>query len=524
VRGIDSVALSSESIGDVLIRWSTEAPDQPALMWATVSGARQLTWSQLTEKARRGARTLLEINPRRRRVALVAFNSVDWIVAMYACALSGMAVVPISPSATDEEALHQLVAADVGLILSVRSVAGNDVYGRICGLANSLQPRPLLRDIASISTSAVVAEPVAVSADDEFLIQFTSGTTGSPKAASLSHCAALNCGEIYARGCGAVYGDRWLNPLPLHHVGGSVSGLIATLAIGGVYTVVEKFSPQALLGAIRQVRPQWLGLVPTMIIDLMALPGVNPVDFSSVRTVISGATAVDPKLIEEMEQRLQITFMVAYGQSEAPNMSSSSPDDSVHVRTQTLGRCLAGRDYAVRDRAGAVAPVGEVGELCVRGPLTMSGYLQLDGGLDPAVDSDGWRHTGDLCSMDDDGVLTFHGRIREVIIRGGLNIYPAEVEHAVTGHECVSEIAAFGVLDQRLGERVIAVVIPAVGASVDVAELAGIAETRLSAYKRPAEWIVAATLPRTSTGKVRKHLLREWYENGTLDVNCGASD
>jgi acyl-CoA synthetase (AMP-forming)/AMP-acid ligase II len=522
VRGVDSVELSSESIGELLIRLSIEAPDQPALMWATVRGAQQLTWSRLAEKARRGAATLLNINSQRRRVALVAFNSIDWIVAMYACTLTGMAVVPISPSVTDEEARHQLTCAEVGLILSVGSVAGDDVYDRMCALADSVQPPPVVRDIATISTSDTLAGQVAVSVDDEFLIQFTSGTTGLPKAASLSNRAALNCGAVYARACGAVKGDRWLNPLPLHHVGGSVTGLVTMLAIGGVYILVERFSAETLLNAIRQTRPSLLGLVPTMIIDLMAMPGVTEADFSSVRTVIGGATSVDPSLIDEMEKRLDITFMVAYGQSEAPAMTSSSPGDSARVRTQTLGRCLGGRDYAVRDGSGAVVAVGEVGELCVRGPLTMSGYLQPDGGMDTALDSEGWRRTGDLCSMDEDGVLTFRGRIREVVIRGGLNIYPAEVEQAVSAHESVSETAVFGVTDKRLGERVVAAVIPAAGATVDVTELAALAEARLSAYKRPVEWIVAAKLPRTSTGKVRKHLLREWHESGTLQANCGA--
>jgi fatty-acyl-CoA synthase len=147
--------------------------------------------------------------------------------------------------------------------------------------------------------------------------------------------------------------------------------------------------------------------------------------------------------------------------------------------------------------------------------LTMSGYLQPDDSIDPAVDEAGWLHTGDLCSMDDDGVLTFRGRLREVIIRGGENIYPAEVEQVLTTHASIAEAAVFGVPDERLGERVIAVVLPAAG-QIEPGELVAFAESRLSRYKRPAEWIVATTLPRTSTGKVRKHVLRQSYENGTL--------
>ncbi|MGV0791492.1 class I adenylate-forming enzyme family protein [Mycolicibacterium sp. XJ1819] len=234
------------------------------------------------------------------------------------------------------------------------------------------------------------------------------------------------------------------------------------------------------------------------------------------------------------ESRWLILSSSAVGSAAGPGPSAAGiPQDgqsfvngadrvALLTGTRTLGRCLAGRDYVIRDRDGAVVPVGEVGELCVRGPLTMTGYLQPGGGIDEAVDTEGWRATGDLCAMDGNGVLTFRGRIREMIIRGGLNIYPAEVEQALSSLESVSESAVFGVSDARLGERVVAAVIPATDADIDITDLAAVAAARLSPYKRPVEWIVASTLPRTSTGKVRKHLLREWYEAGTLPLNCGA--
>lgn len=519
VLGTHRLSPSSESIGDALIRLSIEASARPALMWASGRGAQKLTWSQLAEHARRGATTLTRINPGRRRVALVGYNSVDWIVAMFACALSGMSVVPVSASATREEIRHQLSHAEVAVVLAARSAGQHRPLDMMASLTDALVSPRAVRDIAGIG-AVTPADGVGVSADDEFLVQYTSGTTGLPKAASLTHRAALNSAAVYAQACGARQGDGWLNPLPLHHVGGSVSGIVAVLAIGGWYPVIERFDPRAVLDVIRQTRPALVGLVPTMIIDLLAMTGVSPVDFCSVRTVIGGATAVDPGLIEEMEQRLRITFMVAYGQSEAPMMTASLPGDPPKVRTQTLGRCLAGRDFAVRDSSGTVVPIGMLGELCVRGPLTMTGYLRPGGGLDPAADDDGWRRTGDLCSMDATGVLTFRGRIREVVIRGGLNVYPAEVEQVIATHETVSEVAVFGVPDSRLGERVVAAVIPGAGAAIDLDELTTLSAKRLSAYKRPAEWIIASTFPRTSTGKVRKHLLREWYEDGTLEARC----
>lgn len=490
-------------------------------MWATDHNSDQLTWSVLYDRARRAAATLLRLNPHRSRVAIVAMNSVDWIVAMYACAVAGMPVVPISASCTDEEARFQIDCARVGLIVAAEQAGNHQVLDRLSEVAASMAAKPLVQDIAQLD-SADRAEPVALSPEDEFLIQYTSGTTGRPKAASISHSAALNCGAVFARAVGFSRGDRFLNPLPLHHVGGSVTGVVAALAVGGAYVLVERFRPQAVVDALRQTSPTLAGLVPTMMIDLLTVPGVGPQDFASLRTAIGGATAVNPALIVDMEQKLGITVIGAYGQSEGPAMIASSLEDPIEVRMQTLGRCLAGRDFCIRDRSGAIVPVDTEGELCVRGPLTMSGYLQPDGRIDPAVDADGWRGTGDLCTMDADGVIAFKGRIREVVIRGGLNVYPAEVEQAVSSHQDLADIAVFGVADPRLGERVVAAVIPTPGHTVDVTELALLAERRLSSYKRPSEWVVVAHFPRTSTGKVRRHLLRDWHEQGTLHVECAA--
>ncbi|TAM65173.1 class I adenylate-forming enzyme family protein [Mycobacterium sp.] len=522
VAGVDGFTVTSETVGQALMRLADEAAERPAVMWTTDRGAAELTWLELCDRARRGAAILFELNPRRERVAIAALNSVEWIVAMFACAFAGMPIVPISASGSDDETRHQLDHARVGVVLAARSAGNYRVLDRMNALAASLERPLVVRDIADLG-STVLASPTAVSPTDELLVQFTSGTTGRPKAASLSHRAALSCGAVFMRAVGCSEGDRFLNPLPLHHVGGSVTGLIAVLAIGGAYILVERFSPQAVLDALRQTRPSIAGLVPTMMIDLLALPDVTPADFASLRTVIGGAAAVDPALIAQMEHRLGITMIGSYGQSEAPAMTASSREDSPTVRTQTLGRCLAGRDFAIRDRAGAITALGEIGELCVRGPLTMSGYLRPEGGVDPAVDAEGWRPTGDLCSMDHNGVISFHGRIREVVIRGGLNVYPAEVEQAISTHESVSEVAVFGIADKRLGERVVAAVIPTGGGAVDVDQLTALAAERLSSYKRPAEWLVVTSLPRTSTGKVRKHLLREWYENGTLEANCAAT-
>jgi len=522
VRAVDAVRLANETVGDALVRLSNDRGNHPALIWLTDTGLGSMTWEALHRRSSTVASTLLASNPSRKRVALVAPNSVDWIVAMFGCALAGMSVVPISPSATNNEARHMLSQTRVGVVLAAQSVGELAAHQRMCEIAGQLSPRPIVRHISGWSApTQAPSRAERVGPDDEFLLQHTSGTTGFPKAASLSHSAAMNCARVYAHACSARAGQRWLSPLPLHHVGASVTGVLAALSVGATYVVVERFTKEMALRAIREARPAILGLVPTMMVDLLDVPGVSASDFSSVRTVIGGASAVDPHLVEEMERRLKVTFLVGYGQSEAPAMALSARDDPVAVRTHTLGHCLPGRDYYICDRTGATLSTGSVGELCVRGPLIMSGYLRPDGSLDPAVDDAGWLHTGDLCSIDDQGVLTFRGRIREVIIRGGVNIYPAEVEHALATHEFVAEVAVFGVPDPRLGERVVGTILSRSGAHIGPDEMAEFAKSKLSQHKCPSEWIVASTLPRTSTGKVRKHLLRQWYEDGSLHARCG---
>lgn len=521
VDRIDEYVPVTGTVGAALASLAEHAGDRFAIMWSTGESAAQLTYADLYDRACRGAAILLNVNPVRDRVALAGLNSVEWIVAMYACALAGMPVVPISASGTDAEARFQLEHSRVGLVLAAERAGDYRALERLGALCATLDRPITVHDIARLDGDTAMPPSVQVVQDDEFLIQYTSGTTGTPKAASITHHAALNCGAVFSQVWDGGPDDRFLNPLPLHHVGGSVTGVVTALAMGGSYVLVERFSPQALVDAFRHVRPTIAGLVPTMMIDLLSVPGMTSVDFASVRTVIGGATAVDPALVAEMERQLGVTIIGSYGQSEAPAMLASSPADPLYVRMQTLGRTLVGRAAAIRNECGEVVAAGEVGELCVRGGLTMSGYLQADGSVDDALDAGGWRRTGDLCSMDDAGIVTFHGRIREVIIRGGLNVYPAEVEQALSVHESIAEIAVFGTADARLGERVVAAAIPTPGMAVDVAGLTELAAGRLSSYKRPVDWVEVSTLPRTSTGKVRKHLLREWYESGTLAVNCG---
>lgn len=498
-----------ETAGQALRRVAAARPDRPALMWLTATSTESMTWRALLSRATVAASRLTEQCPDRARVVLLAGNSVDWVVAMYGCALAGMPVVPLSPMSTADEIGYVLGDLDIGVVLVDQDVAG--INERVAHAVRTAHSDAAVWGIANWSGDAAAGQMPEGTPDDEFLVQYTSGTTGRPKPASLSHLTALNTARFFAEGTGATPGDVWLNPLPVYHVGGFVTGVLSCLTVGACYVVMERFSADSALRAVRQTKPGFVGMVPTMLIDLLAEPGVSDADFASVRTVVGGATDVDPHLIEDVESRLGIKFGVAYGQSESPCIAMTFGSDSTEIRTRSLGHPLPGRDYCLVDGVGRVVPIGHDGELCVRGPLNMSGYRRADGTLDADTTDGGWRCTGDVCALDDAGILRFRGRIRDVIIRGGTNIYPAEIEYTLTQHPALAEVAVFGVPDVRLGERVIAAVIPVSGQEVDLIELAEFAREHLGTQKRPVDWLVVAGFPRTSSGKVRKEALREAY-------------
>lgn len=516
----DAAELTRETVGQTLLRVAAEHPERPALLWLTEAGVAEMSWSELAARASAAARELTRINPTRARIVVLGGNSTEWIVAVYGASLAAMPVVPLSPATTVDELRAVLGDFEAGAILVDDRSGDHVLRDRSIEACASAGSGSVVRPMGDWPPTVDVAFCEPSSAADEFLVQYTSGTTGRPKAASLSHLTALNAARLFAEGTGGDTGDVWLNPLPLYHVGGLVSGLLSCLSISGTYIVIERFSAEVALRAVREARPCFIGMVPTMLIDLLDQPDVVPSDFASVRTVLGGATDVDPQLIADVEGRLGIRFGIAYGQSEAPCIAMTFPTDSAEVRTRSLGHPLPGRDYCLADSEGVVQPVGQAGELCVRGPLNMSGYLQPGGTLDPDTGGAGWRRTGDVCILDDSGVLRIRGRSRDVIIRGGANIFPAEVEQRLSTHPAVREVAVFGVPDRRLGQKVVAAVLPVEGATVKPADLAAFAEDTLSPSKRPTRWLVLEEFPRTASGKVRKHLLQQLLTADSARVNA----
>lgn len=507
---LTGAATGESTVAQRLTTLARTKPGDDAIAWLAPGGARAaMTWEQLSDMAHKVGVALVGLTGGVGRVGVLGRDRRQWAVAFYGAACCGCGVVPLQPDPKPDilAARCRQAGVDIILVTDESPFASVDHIGKVRIVrVGALMGGPVDGRAAAGFCAASVAR---TRPDDPFLYQFTSGTTGVPKLAVLSHRAVLGSAEWYVRGAGGQDGDTLFNPLPLEHVGGSVAGLIGALTIGGTYVAIAKFDVDTVVPLVNTMKPALVGVVPTMIIDLVDSGKATPQDFASVRSVVGGATRVDPGIIDRIENDLDIVFLVAYGQSEAPCMTMSGVDDPQWLRTRTIGRPLPGRDYCIAGPDG-VADEGEIGELCVRGPLIMSGYLGEDGKLVSVTDSDGWMRTGDLCSLTD-GVITFHSRLRDVVIRGGENLYPAEIEPVLSAFPAVSEVSVFGLPDRRLGERLVAAVRVAPGAEVDTAELDSFAAERLPRRSRPTQWFVVEDFPRTSTGKIRKPVLREQF-------------
>ncbi|ONH50404.1 AMP-dependent synthetase [Frankia sp. CcI49] len=500
-------ALLDRTVGDQLRLRATGQPDRPALVWAVdddPAALDSLTYSELL-RAAEAAATEIRRNARPgERVALWAANGPEWVIVEYACALAGAVLVPFNTAWTDGEVAHALSLASPRLLFAGADNRGVDLRSRAAELVRprlGCQAVDLTGVAKDVATPSVADRPVVLP-EDPFLIQFTSGTTGRAKGATLSHRAALNAGHLRARTFHADEQDVWLNPVPLHHVGGSVVIVLAALASGGCYVAMSRFHPVRQVALMRATGATRTGGVPTMFYALLDTPGFDEA-LTTVRSVGLGGASVPPSLVERLQAH-GATVSVGYGQSECPIVTQSDPaGDADHVAT-TVGVTIPHTDLRIVDGGGQVVGRGEIGEVRVRSPLTMIGYWDMPKATDEVFDADGFLRTGDVGSLDDAGVVRIHGRTREVIIRGGENIYPIEVEDALLRHPAVDSVAVLAVPSDRWGEEVAAVVRLTTPGAVTAEELAEFAAEGIAHFKVPRRWRFVEEFPLTASGKVRK--------------------
>ncbi len=526
-HGTSTTPLLGDTIGRNLDRAVATWPGRDALV-DVVSG-RRWTYAEFGAAVDEVARALLAADVARGdRVGIWAVNCAEWVLVQYATARVGAVLVNINPAYRSHELAYVLKQAGVSVLVASQTHKSSDyramveqVRGecpelrRVCYIGDASWDA-LLAGAAAVPPEELAAREAELSCDDPVNIQYTSGTTGFPKGATLSHHNILNNGYWVGRTVGYTEADRVCLPVPFYHCFGMVMGNLAATSHGACVVIpAPSFDPVATLRAVERERCTSLYGVPTMFIAELNLADFASYDLSSLRT---GIMAGSPCPVEVMKRVVAEMHMeqvsICYGMTEtSPVSTQTRMDDDLERRTATVGRVLPHIEVKVVDPAtGVTLPRGTSGELCTRGYSVMLGYWQEPERTAEVVDAGRWMHTGDLAVMRDDGYVQIVGRIKDMIIRGGENIYPREIEEFLYGHPKIADVQVVGVPDERYGEVPLACVILREGAEpLTLAELRAFCEGRLAHYKVPTGLRILEDFPMTVSGKVRKVELRERF-------------
>ncbi|MGV9863965.1 AMP-binding protein [Rhodococcus koreensis] len=487
---------SRANVLDPVSRHADATPDNIALRGADST----LTYGQLRAASTRYAGALTEagLSPGD-RILLAAPSVPEFVVAYLGIQAAGCVVVPVNTMSTRPET--EYVLTDAGAALAI---VWHELGPAIADAAAALHIPvwTLTPDSASPDT-----EPAAVAErdrDDTAAILYTSGTTGRPKGAELTVGNLLSGGEIGAECSRGSSEDRTGTGLPLFHVFGQASVMMATFTGGGSLTLLARFDPAAMLALLRRDRLTIMAGVPTMWNAMLhAADGADSQDFTQLRIAISGGASLPGEVAREFESRFGCTILEGYGLTETTAFGTFNDIDRGGKIGYT-GRAVPRLAVEVRDHDGLACPPGTVGEVFVKGATVMKGYWNRPSDTAAVLDLDGWLRTGDLGEIDADGDLRIVDRVKDLIIRGGYNVYPSEVEEVLYTHPDIVEAAVVGVPDDHYGEEVAAVVATVPGSGLDGAQLTGWARERLSAYKIPRIVAIVDSLPKGSTGKILK--------------------
>src|SRR6266480_1302477 len=466
--------LLATTVGGVLRAAAWRAPDRVALI---DPGRREWTYGELRDEAERVARGLLTRFAPGEPVAVWAGNGPDWVLLEFAAGLAGLTLVTVNPAYQAEELAHVLGHSGArGVFL--RSGAQAEI------LAQVRDRLPRLRDVITMGEwPSGDEEPLPeVDAASPAQILYTSGTTGRPKAAVLTHRGLTNNARLAAEAIGMRAGEAGVNPMPLFHVAGGGLLTLGIVQSTGTHVLMPHFDPGLALELTETYRGVCFGGVPTMLTALLGHPSLARRDLSSLRYALSGGAPVPAELVRRGEATLGIPFVITFAQTESScSITVTRPGDAPGDRAETVGRPLPQTEVKIIDpRTGVTLAPGTTGEICTRGYLVMPGYLGDPEATGAAIDSDRWLHTGDLGSMDERGYCRIQGRIKEMIIRGGENIYPREIEAVLLSHPAVTEVAVVGVADRFWGEVVGAVIRTAAGTPPPEAEFSEFCRGRLA--------------------------------------------
>ena len=523
--GTYPVALLGDTIGENFDRTASRFGDREALV--DVTAGRRWTYRELATAVDDLARGLLgrEIGPGD-RVGIWAPNCAEWTLTQYATAKIGAILVNINPAYGSRELEYVLRQSGVRMLISARAHRSSDYAAMIdevrpaCPdleqviLLGSAEWDELARAERGADPAALAAAGTGLSTDDPINIQYTSGTTGFPKGATLSHHNILNNGFFVGELCRYTEADRICIPVPFYHCFGMVMGNLAATSHGACMVIpAPAFDPAATLRAVQDEHCTSLYGVPTMFIAELALPSFGDYDLTSLRTGIMAGSPCPVEVMKQVVERMHMEEVgICYGMTETSPVSTQTRfDDSIERRVSTVGRVGPHLEVKVIDpETGLTVPRGEPGELCTRGYSVMLGYWEEPDKTADAIDAARWMHTGDLAVMDADGYLSIVGRIKDMIIRGGENVYPREIEEFLYTHPDILDAQVIGVPDAKYGEELMVWVRLRAGAPELTAEaLRAFCSGQLAHYKIPRYVHITDEFPMTVTGKVRKVEMRE---------------
>ena len=523
IKGESTPPLRDLTLGMLLAEAAADAPDRIALIAGVnePTARRQWSYAEFYQEAQDAARAIaLEFEPGE-RIAVWAPNIPEWVILEFASALAGTILVTVNPSYQPSEVAYVLNQSKSSGIFVLPEHRGNPMLKHLESIADECAH--LHKIIRFDEWDAFVAtgrrsdkELPDIAPMDAVMIQYTSGTTGFPKGALLHHRGLVNNGAHVVDLAGIQEGDTWLSFMPLFHTGGCVLCVLGAVAKRATQIIVEQFEPGLILELIETYRGNSFVGVPSMLIAMMEHPDFSRRDLSIVRTIVSGGSVVPAALVERLERELNAPFMIVFGQTEcSPVAAMTRPSDLLADKANTLGLPMPHVEVKIVDtETGEVLPHGQIGEFCTRGYHVMHEYYDMGEATAAAIDADGWLHMGDLCAMDSRGYCTIEGRLKDMIIRGGENIYPREIEELLFRHPSVSEVAVVGLPDARLGEIVGAFLRPAADATIDSAELTAYLREHMSPQKTPTSWFEVDNFPLTGSGKIQKFVLREQWEAG----------
>jgi len=512
------------TLGEALRQAAAAEPDRTALVEGLAEGGRRWTYAELLADAERTARALAARFAPGERVAFWAANVPEWQLMLYGCAMAGLVLVTVNPAYKARELDYVLSKSGASGLFLMDSYRGYDaVAASQMVRANLPKLREVIR-IGDFDRFLADADPdrvlPQVAPTDPCVIMFTSGTTGAQKGVIFHHRGVTNMARFtQARGGLPESGGVFVNPMPMFHIGALGHAGVGAVMHRATHVLVPEWSPELYMTLVERERGSYSLLVPTMIEALLAHPDRAKHDLSSLKALVSGASVVEASLIRRTWAELGCSLCNIFGQTEMQGVVTGiHRDDDLSDQAETLGQPMPHVELMIADPE-TMEPVAlhQRGEICVRGYQTMIGYFDMPAETAKTLTPDGWLRSGDLGSMDERGFVKITGRIKDMIIRGGENIYPREIEELLMEHPQIANALVVGIPDDYWGEKVAAVILPRIpDHSIDPAELHDFCRAHLASYKTPRTWYFAESLPFTETGKAQKFKLIQAIRDGEL--------